>query len=107
MIEGNIVKVRFRKNYMEQTSWVFIGKVLKFTENWVALEGKGLIVSKGKVVPVTVDEESRIVMVPRDNIAHIRILPDEFNVNQIEVKIVGLRIYVGVPGGPDTSISEV
>jgi len=107
MIEGNIVKVRFRKSYPEQTAWVFIGKVLKFTENWLALDGKGVIVNKGKVNPVNIDEDCRVVMVPRDNIAHIRVLPDSFDVNYIEVKIVGTRIYVAVVDGPDTSVSDL
>lgn len=107
MIEGKNVKVRFKKNYPEQASWVFIGKVLSFTENWTALDGKGLMINKGKVHPVTVDEVSRIVLIPRDNIAHIRVLPDDFNLDEIEVKIIGVKIYVSVASGPDTCISEV
>ncbi|MCM8766664.1 MAG: hypothetical protein NC917_06265 [Candidatus Omnitrophica bacterium] len=107
MIEGKIVKVRFKKYYSEQKLWVFIGKVLKFTENWIMLEGKGIIVIKGQVSPVEIDREKRIIIVPRENISHIRILPDDFDIDNIEVITRGLRIFVKVKNGPDTSISEI
>ncbi|MCM8785783.1 MAG: hypothetical protein NC827_03370 [Candidatus Omnitrophica bacterium] len=107
MIEGKIVKIRFKKYYSEQRLWVFIGKVLKFTDNWIMIEGKGIIVMKGQVSPVEIDKEKRIIIVPRENISHIRILPDDFDIDNIEVITKGLRIFVKVKSGPDTSISEI
>ena len=87
--------------------WVFVGKVLKFTENWVMLEGKGILIVKGLIEPVDMDKEKRIIIVPRDNVAHIRILPDDFDVDNIEIEIKGMRIFAKVKNGPDTSISEI
>ncbi len=107
MIEGKIVKVRFMKLFPEQRIWVFIGKAIKFTENWIMLEGKGIIASKGNINPVDIDKESRIILVPRNNIAHIIILPDDFDVENIEIHTRGVRIFAGVKNGPDTSISEL
>lgn len=107
MIEGKIVKVRFKKFFPEQKLWVFIGKVLKFTENWIMIEGKGIVVMRGQVSPVDIDKERRIILIPRDNIFHLRILPDDFDVDNIEVVEKGLRLFVKVKGGPDTSISEI
>ena len=107
MIEGKIVKVRFKKNYAEQRVWVFIGKALKFTEQWLMLDGKGILVSRGNINPVDIDGARRIILVPRDNIAHMRILPDDFDVDNIEIHIKGIRIFAGVKNGPDTSISEI
>lgn len=107
MIEGKIVKIRFKKYFQEQKLWVFIGKVLKFTENWIMVEGKGIVVVKGQVKPVDVDEEKRVILVPRENIAHIRILPDNFDVDSIEILEKGLRLFVKVKDGPNTSISEI
>ncbi len=107
LLEGKIIKVRFRKNYAEQKVWVFIGRVLKFTENWLMLEGKGILIMKGQVQPVELDKEKRVILVPRDNIAHIRILPDDFDMEKIEIEIKGLRIFARVKNGPDTSISEI
>ena len=107
MIEGKIVKVRFKKYYAEQKLWVFIGKVLKFTEHWIMLDGKGILVVKGSVHPVDMDAEKRVILVPRDNIAHIRVLPDSFDIDNIKIETKGTRIFAAVKDGPDTSISEI
>ncbi|HOK56186.1 MAG TPA: hypothetical protein PKV21_04230 [bacterium] len=107
MIEGKIVKIRFKKYYLEQKLWVFIGRVLKFTENWIMIEGKGIVVIKGQVSPVDIDKEKRIILIPRENISHIRILPDDFDLEKMEIIEKGLRIFVKIPNGPDTSISEI
>lgn len=107
MVEGKIVKVRFKKFFPEQKLWVFIGKVLKFTENWIMIDGKGIVVMRGQVSPVDIDKERRIILIPRDNIFHLRILPDDFDIDNIEVVEKGLRLFVKVKGGPDTSISEI
>jgi hypothetical protein len=107
MIEGKIVKVRFKKFFEEQRLWVFIGKVIKFTENWVMMEGKGIIVSKGKITPVDVDKELRTLLIPRENIAHIRVLPDDFDITNLEIESTGVRYFIKVKGGPHTSIGEL
>ncbi|MDD3725749.1 MAG: hypothetical protein PHI44_00915 [Candidatus Ratteibacteria bacterium] len=107
MIEGKIVKVRFKKYYADQKVWVFIGNVLKFTENWIMLDGKGILIMKGAVHPVDIDLERRNILIPRENIAHIRILPDSFDVDNIHIETRGIRIFAAVKGGPDTSISEI
>jgi hypothetical protein len=107
MIEGKIVKIRFKKYFAEQRLWVFIGKVIKFTENWVMVDGKGIVIMKGKVTPVDVDKEKRIILVPRENISHIRILPDDFDIENIEIVERDMRLFVKVKNSPDTSISEI
>jgi len=107
MIEGKIVKIRFKKYFAEQRLWVFIGKVIKFTENWIMVDGKGIVIMKGKVTPVDVDKEKRVILVPRENISHIRILPDDFDIENIEIIERDMRLFVKVKNGPDTSISEI
>jgi hypothetical protein len=107
MIEGKVVKVRFKKYFAEQRLWVFIGKTIKFSENWIMLEGKGILVSRGTLTPVDIDKEKRIILIPNNNIAHIRVLPENFDVDNIEIHIKGVRIFAGVKNGPDTSISEI
>jgi hypothetical protein len=106
-LEGKIIKVRFRKNYAEQKVWVFIGKVLEFTDAWLMLDGRGILVMKGNIQPVDTDEKKRIILIPRDNVAHIRVLPDNFDIDKIKVEIKGIRIFARVENGPDTSISEI
>jgi len=106
MIVGKMVKVRFRRYFADQKLWVFIGKVLEFTESWVTVEGKALVIFKGRADPVDIDNEPRVLVIPRENIAHIRVLPDNFDINDVRTEEKRFRMYVKVDGGPDTSISE-
>ena len=107
MLEGKMVKVRFKKYFVEQRLWVFLGKVLMMDNFWLQVEGKGIVIFKGQ--PPQIDEKERIILVPRDNIAHIRILPDDFDLSKIEIEAgkFALRNYVKVKGEPDTSIGEI
>jgi hypothetical protein len=66
-----------------------------------------LIISKGKLTPVEIDEQIRTLLIPRDNIAHIRILPDDFDIENIEIEERGIRYFIRVKGGPHTSIGEI
>ena len=43
----------------------FIGKVLEFTENWIKVEGKGIVIVYGQVNPVDIDDELRVMLVPK------------------------------------------
>ncbi len=106
MIEGKKVKVRFKKLFSEQRMWVFIGKVIKFSENWVMLDGRGILITKGQVNPVDMDKESRVILVPNSSIAHIRVLPDSFDVANIQLETRGIRIFAKVEGSAPTSITE-
>ena len=84
MIKDKIVKLRFRRYFDEQALWVIVGKVLEFGDSWVKIEGKGICIMKGHVIPCDVDKENKILLIPRDNIAHIRILPDDFDLGNIK-----------------------
>jgi len=102
-MKGKFVKVRFKKYFPEQRLWVLLGKVLEMTEQWVTIEGKGIISHRGQT---EVDKEPRVMLVPRDNIAHIRVLPDTFDLAKIKIIIRAGRDFVKVENGPDTSIGE-
>ena len=106
MITGKIVKIRFKRYFADQRLWVFVGKVLEFSEGWIKIEGKGIIMLKGQVKPADIDKELRVILVPREHIAHIRILPDTFDITRLKVETRGLRLFIKVDGGPDTSIGE-
>lgn len=105
--KGKIVKVRFQRHFVEQKLWVFIGKVVECTNDWFVLEGKAIISLKGQIKSADIDEDIRTIMVPRENIAHIRILPDTFNFETMEIITKGMRQYLKVSGGPDTSIGDI
>ena len=82
-------------------------EVLDFSENWVKIEGKGIGFFLAKVKPVDIDKEIRVLLLPRDNIAHIRILPDDYNIKEIKVERAGFRYYIKIKGAPDASLGEV
>ena len=106
MLEGKMVKIRFRRYFADQKQWIFVGKVVEFTENWVMVNGKGIVIFKGRKEPVDIDQKPRTLVIPRENIAHVRILPSNFDLGNIKTDIRGMRLYVKVPGAPDTSIGE-
>ncbi len=104
MIKGKMVKIRFKTFYVEQRHWVLVGKVLEFTEGWIMVEGRGIVSVKGQIRPADVDSDPRILLIPRENIAHIRILPDTFDIHDIEFTSQGSRAFIRVKGASDTSI---
>jgi len=107
MLKGKMVRIRQRRYFPEQKLWAFVGNVTDFSENWVCLEGKGIVVVRGKSVPAEIDEAPRPLMIPRDNIANIRILPHDFDLDHIEICFEGIKVGIKVKGAPDTWISEV
>jgi len=107
MIVGKMVRVRLRRDFFEQRLWVFVGKVIKFTEGWVTIEGKGLTVLKRAQLEVDVEDEPRVVVIPRDNIAIIRVLPDDFDMMNIRTVNKGHKLCLVVDGGPDATIVEM
>ena len=106
-LTGRMVKIRFKKYFPEQRLWTFLGKVIETTENWIQAEGKGVIIYHDTAQKAIIDEETRVVIIPRDNIAHIRVLPDNFDLNKLEIVTRGMRDFIKVVNGPDTSISEL
>lgn len=107
MIQGKMVRVRLRRDFVEQRLWVFVGKVLEFSEHWMMVEGKGLIVLKRAQLDVEIENEMRIVLIPRENIAIVRVLPDDFDMVNIRTVRKGHKLCLVVDGAPDATIVEV
>ncbi len=130
MLKGKMVRVRGQREYVEQPSWVFIGKVLEFSENWLLVEGKGIFIFRrklsshsqtavkglkivhrdtatGGLLPALVDEEKRTMAIPRDAIHNVRVLPDDFDIDNMRLEVVGQRVDVVVDGAPNTAVDEI
>jgi len=107
MKAGNIVKIRTKRYFDRQPLWIIVGKVLDFSENWVKIDGKGIGFFHAKADPVDIDKETRVLLLPRENIAHIRILPDDYDITDIKVERVGFRYYLKIKGADDASLGEV
>jgi len=107
---GKVVKIRFKRYFSGQFLWIFIGKVLEFSDNWLKVEGKGIVFAAGQAMlktPIEVDSETRTLVVPRENIAHVRLLPDNFDLTDMKTERRGLRYYIIVNDGPDASLGEI
>jgi len=83
---------------------------MEFSENWIKVEGKGLVFTTGQVSvksPIEVDDGIRTLLIPRENIAHIRELPNSFDLTNIQTERRGLRYYIVLEDAPDASLGEI
>ena len=86
---------------------MFIGTVLRWTDQLLVLNGKGFVWVKGCTHPAVVDKTMRTPVAPIGNIPHIRVLPDDFHMADIRLRIEQLTVYVIVDGAPDTAIGKL
>ena len=126
MLEGKIVRLRFRKDQPTQPIWVFIGKVIDFTNDWLkgilvfqrdtypterrTLRGNAMVTqqwSEDEIKVGNIDEEKCTLVFPRDAIANIRLLPDDFDLDNIQLRLEGRRIEVVVNNGPNAAVGEL
>lgn len=127
MLQGKMVRIRMRRNFQQQRLWVYVGRVEQADANLLLLNCKSLLIQaqedirehragttmnvrgemSGRSLPIYIDKEVRPIAVPYDAIANIRILPDDFDLNHIDVKAVEGRYGMTVAGAPDTWIGEM
>ena len=107
MLKGKIVRIRLNRYFLEQKLWIFIGKVVEFSEHWVCLDAVGVVVAKSKTEPVEIDKESRPMFIPRESIANLRVLPDDFDLKNMQITLEGIKLGITVKGAPDTWIGEI
>lgn len=107
MFCGKKVKVRFIRHFDRQRLWVFVGEVEECSESWIRIDGRSIIFSTGQKNPIDLDQERRVLVIPWSNIAHVRILPDNFDLENIETCQEGHRWYIKVKGAPDATLGEL
>ena len=105
MFAGKKVKIRFKRYFPEQRVRVFVGTVLEMNNDWIKAQGKNYFLVKGDAKP-RIDEIDKIVGIPRDNIYSIRVLPDDFDLENLSFETVDLRMVIKIPGAQAASISE-
>jgi hypothetical protein len=106
MLKGKNVHIRLKRQFLEQKLWSYIGKVTAMSENWIALDAKGVFVLKGLSRPVSVDDAVRTMVLPRESVLSVRVLPDDFSLEKVEVMYDGTKLGINVPGGPPAWIGE-
>jgi len=107
MIKDRMVRVKLKKFYKEQKPFCFVGKVTAFSEGWVVLEAKGIMLSRAQSNGVQVDSRANPVMIPRESIESIRLLPDNYDINNITVTTEGQQLRLVVDGPRDVFIGEL
>ncbi len=107
MIKDRMVRVKVKKYFKEQRPMCYVGKVTAFSENWVVLDAKGIMLSRLQTNGVQIDTKSNAVMIPRESIDNIRVLPDNYDLNKIQVTTEGQQLRLVVDGPRDVFLGEL
>jgi len=107
MIKDRIVRVKLKRHYQEHRPISYVGKVTAFNDYWVAMEATGLMIARNQPNHVQIDPHRGAAVIPRDNIESIMVLPDDFNVKDIQVTTEGQQIQIDVTGAPNVYIGEL
>jgi hypothetical protein len=107
MLKDRMVRIKMKKYYHEQKPISFFGKCTVFTETWLAVEGKSVMVARREPNGVQIDSHLTQVVIPRENIDSIRVLPDTFDLNNIQITTEGQQLRVVVDGKRDCFIGEM
>ncbi|MBI2423835.1 MAG: hypothetical protein HYV27_13475 [Candidatus Hydrogenedentes bacterium] len=107
MLKDRMIRVKLKKSFKEQRPISYIGKCTAFSDYWVVMEGRALMVARSQPNHVQVDKDRSAILVPRDNIESIQVLPDGFDIKKIEILTEGQQLHVKVEGAADTYIGEI
>ena len=107
MLKDRMVRIKMKKHYHEQKPMSFFGKCTVVTETWLAVEGKSVMVARREPNGVQIDSHLTQVVIPRENIDSIRVLPDTFDLNNIQITTEGQQLRVVVDGKRDCFIGEM
>ncbi|MFP4500348.1 MAG: hypothetical protein ACLFTT_05055 [Candidatus Hydrogenedentota bacterium] len=104
MIKDRIVRVKCKKAFHEEKPWCYVGKVTAFNDHWVVLEARGLMITRQNPQGVQVDTKPQAIMIPRENIETIRILPDNFDMANMQFTTDNQKLLLVVEGAPHAFI---
>jgi hypothetical protein len=107
MIKDRIVRVKLIKRFKEQRPISYVGKVIHFSDDWVVIDGYGLILSRGQSTGVSVDKSASRNVIARDNIESIHVLPDDFDLKGIRLTTNDQQIVMEVKGGQPSFLGEL
>jgi len=107
MIKDRIVRIRMKKSFKEQRPFSYVGKVTVWSENWIVLEGKGIMVTRQQATGVQIDENFKAILIPRESIDHIQVLPDNFDLNNLKVTTQAQQLVLIVDGKQDAFLGEI
>lgn len=85
----------------------YVGKCTAFSDFWVVIEGRGVMVARSQPNNVQVDKDRAAILIPRDNVESIQVLPDNFDTKKIQITTEGQQLHMIVDGAADSYIGEI
>jgi hypothetical protein len=107
MLKDRMVRLKMRKFFREQRPLSYVGKVTAFNDFWVVVQGKMMMVCRNQSKGVQVDTKLANYVIPRDGVESICVLPDSFDINDIEVTTDGQQFKLVVKNGTDCYVGEL
>jgi len=107
MLKDRMVRVKLQKRFAEQRPISYIGKCTAFSDQWIVVDGRELMLARHVQDGVQISKANTPVVIPRDNIESIRVLPDAFNLDTIKITTDGQQLQVLVDGKRDCFIGEM
>ena len=107
MIKDRTVRVKLIKHFHEQRPWSYVGRVTAFNDHWVVMEARGIMLSRAQQSGVDIDAKPSAMMIPRDNIESIRVLPDNFDTSAMRVTTEGQKLMLIVDNAPNVFLGEL
>ncbi|MBI1320292.1 MAG: hypothetical protein GC168_15300 [Candidatus Hydrogenedens sp.] len=107
MLKDRMVRVKLQKRFAEQRPISYIGKCTAFSDNWLVVDGKELMLARHVSDGVQISKTAAPVVIPRENVESIRVLPDNFSLDSIRITTEGQQIQVVVDGSRDCFIGEM
>ncbi len=107
MLKDRMVRIRLNKSYQEQRPLSYVGKCTGFNSYWVVVEGRSIMVTRSQAGGAQLDKKSSIHVIPRNNIESIRVLPDDFDLNDIVIGTEGQQLVIVLKSGQPCFIGEI
>ena len=107
MLKDKMIRVRLSKSHQQQRPLSFVGKCLAFTDFWIAIQGRSIMVTRANKSGVQIDDKLSQHVIPRDSIESIRVLPDDFDLNTMTVTTEGQQLVLPVKGQQPCFIGEI
>ncbi len=107
MLKDRMIRIRLNKSYQQQRPLSYVGKCTGFNNYWVVVDGRSIMVARSQPSGAQVDAKPSIHVVPRNNIESIRVLPDDFDVNNIQISTEGQQLVITVKNSQPCFIGEI
>ena len=107
MLKDRVVCIKLKKYYKEQKPLNYVGKVTAFTDVYLVADARCVMLARQQQGGVQIDKVSRAMLIPMDSIETIRVLPNNFDCENIRATTDGQQMQMIVDGKRDCLIGEM